>query len=362
MNSYMALRTLYGTLFSFIITSVLFFFFISTAFAQGGAGIGLRPAITEENADPGTRQTHSVEVTNLSGVQQIYYLFMRDIVAVENGGTPIFADENSERTGFEMSDWATLSATEIDLGAGETRTIDVTLDIPENATPGSHFAGMFVSMQPPKMRSVGAAVGYEVASIFSIRVAGDVIENAQIRQFSTGNFIYGESKIDFQARLENKGTVLVRPIGPLEINNMFGKRVAVLTFNESKAGVFPGSERDFEITWEDEGPGFGRYEAVLSLLYGVQGRQSTISSTVTFWILPMNIFLPALGVLAVLLLTTFVAVKLYVRRKVNGAFGASRRVVRQQQRSGGISALLLVVVVMLAVTALFLLILLALFA
>jgi len=144
---------------------------------------------------------------------------------------------------------------------------------------------------------------------------------------------------------------------------MFGKRVAVMTFNDSKAGVFPGSERDFEIVWEDEGPGFGRYEAVLSLLYGEQGRQSTISSTVTFWILPMNIFLPAMGVLAVVLLVTFISVKLYIRSKVRGAYGASRRVVQQQRRGGGgMSALLLVVVVMLSVTALFLLILLALFA
>lgn len=357
----MVLRTLNSLLLSFVFVVLFFLVASTTALAQGGAGIGLKPAITEKNANPGTQQTYTIEVTNLSGIEQMYYLFMRDIIAVENGGTPVFADENSEITGFEMSQWVTLSLEEMLLGSGETRSVDVTLNIPENATPGSHFAGMFVSMEPPKMRSVGAAVGYEVASIFSIRVAGDVVENAQIRQFSTGNFIYGESKVDFQARIENKGTVLVRPIGPLEVHNMFGKRVALMTFNESKAGVFPGAERDFDIVWEDEGPGFGRYEAVLSLLYGEQGRQSTISSTVTFWILPMNIFLPAMGSLAMVLLVTFISVKLYIRRKVQGAYGASRRVVRQQ-RGTGMSALLLVVVVMLSVTALFLLILLALFA
>lgn len=357
----MVLRTLYSTLFSFAVASLLFFLFSPSVFAQAGAGIGLQPALIEEGIDQGTQQSYTIEVTNLSESKQHYFLFMRDIVAVENGGTPVFADENAEKTGFEMSQWATLSVDEMDLASGETKSVDVTIDVPENATPGSHFAGMFVSMVPPKMRSVGAAVGYQVASIFSMRVVGDVVENAQIRQFSTGNFIYGESTVDFLARIENKGTVLVRPIGPLEIYNMFGKRVAILTFNESKAGVFPGDEREFEITWEDEGPGFGRYEAILSLVYGAQGRQSTISSTVSFWILPMNIFLPAMGVLAVLLLVTFISVKLYIRNKVRGAYGASRRVVRQQ-RQGGMSALLLVVVVMLAVTALFLLILLVLFA
>tara|TARA_B100000745_G_scaffold292952_1_gene234369 strand:- start:2755 stop:3831 length:1077 start_codon:yes stop_codon:yes gene_type:complete len=358
----MVLRTLYGALFSFVIAGLFLILFTSSAFAQTGAGIGLRPAITENNAEPGTSQTHTIEVTNLSAAAQTYYLFMRDIVAVENGGTPVFADENAEITGFEMSEWVTLGVEEMYLESGESKTVEVTIDVPENATPGSHFAGMFVSMEPPRMRSIGAAVGYEVASIFSIRVNGDVVENAQIREFSTGNYIYGESKVDFRTRIENKGTVLVRPIGPLEVYNMFGKRVALLTFNDTKAGIFPGSEREFEIMWEDEGPGFGRYEAVLSALYGEKGRQSTISSSVSFWILPMNIFLPAIGVLALLLLVTYISIRLYIRSKVRGVTGASRRVVRQQRTGGGMSALLFVVIVMLAVTALFLLLLLILFA
>lgn len=362
MNTHMVIRIFSSAFFSIMFATLLFLTLTTHAFAQAGAGIGIKPAVVENNADPGTSQSHEIEVTNLSASNQLYYLFVRDIVGVQNGGTPVFADEDAEKTGLEMSEWATLDRTEIELEAGETGTVSVQLEVPENATPGSHFAGMFVSLEPPKMRSVGAAVGYEVASIFSLRVAGDVVDNAQIRQFSTGNFIYGESTVDFMARIENKGTTLVRPIGPLEIHNMFGKRVALLTFNESKAGVFPGSERDFEIVWEDEGPGFGRYEAVLSLLYGPEGQQSTISSTVSFWILPMNILLPALGVLAALLLLTFISVKLYIRRKVQGAYGASRRVIRKKQRSGGMSALLLVLIVMLSVTALFLLILLLLFA
>jgi hypothetical protein len=342
---------------------LLLFVFLSFPFfihAQAGTGIGLRPATIEGPANPGETQTHSVGVTNLSGVQQVYYIFTRDIVGVEGAGVPVFADENAEKTGYELSEWITLDKTEVLLNPGEEQMVNVTIAVPENATPGSHFAGVFVSLEPPRLRSTGAAVGYEVANIISIRVAGDAVENAQIRSFSTGNFIYGKPKVDFNARIENKGTVLVRPVGPLEIHNMFGKRVAMLTMNESKAGIFPMSEREFQITWEDEGPGFGRYEAILSMVYGEQGRQATISSTASFWILPMNIILPALGVLAFLLLIAYISVKLYINKAIRGV-GGTRRVVRRR-RNGGISALLLVVVVMLAVTALFLIILLALFA
>ncbi len=326
------------------------------------AGIGISPAIIEKPADPNTVLNETINVKNLSAVTQTYYIFTRDIIGVEGGGTPVFAEDGQEKTGYEMSEWIGLGVTEVNLEPDQEVGVPVTITVPEFATPGSHFAGIFVSMDPPKMRSVGASVAYQVANIVSIRVAGDVVEDAAIRQFSTGNYIYGSSNIDFQARIENQGSTLIRPIGPLEIHNMFGKKVAMQTFNESKAAVFPGAERTFDLIWEDEGPGFGRYEAVLTLVYGESGQQATISSTVSFWILPANIILPALGVLAFILLATYISAKLYIRRKLQYAeMGGSRRIMRRK-RNGGMSAAVLVMVVMLVVTALFLLILVALFA
>ena len=108
---------------------------------------------------------------------------------------------------------------------------------------------------------------------------------------------------------------------------------------------------------------FGRYEALISPGYGEEGFKQTTSSTVTFWILPMNIILPALGILGVLLLVTYVTVRVYINRKLAyyGATQGSRKLVRRRKDSNS-SALLLVFVVMLTVTALFLLILLAFFA
>ncbi len=364
MNVYMVLRT---SFFSYVLLTLLIFFgFISTALAQtpGGAGIGIKPATIEDTAEQGDKKEYTVTVTNLSSVPQTYYVSTRDITGVSAGGVPIFAEENSEKTGYELTEWISLGIDEITVNPGEEKVVPFTIDVPDFASPGSHFGGVFISMDPPKLRKTGASVGYQVANIISIRVAGDAVVNAQIRQFSTGNYIYGESKVDFNARIENKGTVLIRPIGPLEITNMFGKRVAQLTFNEARAAVFPGTTRDdFNIVWEDEGPGFGRYQAVLSLAYGDPGRKATISSTVSFWILPMNIILPALGVLAFLLLAVYIAVKLYIRNKLQMVTGGSRRVVNSRRRTNnGMSALILVTVVMLATTALFLIILLALFA
>ena len=333
------------------------------ASAQVGAGIGLKPATIEEGMDPGETKQFNVAISNLSNEDQIYYLYKRDISGVKDGGVPIFVDESIEKTRYELSEWVVLASDTLAIPKGEEGTLSFILSVPNDAVPGSHFGGIFISVEPPKLRESGASVGYEVANIISIRVAGEAIEKAQIRQFSTDNYVYGKPEVTFSIKLENEGNTLIRPYGPLTVTNMFGQEVANLKFNEELAGVFPGNTREFTLSWKESSLMFGRYEALISPGYGEEGFKQTTSSTVTFWILPMNIILPALGILGVLLLVTYVTVRVYINRKLAyyGATQGSRKLVRRRKDSNS-SALLLVFVVMLTVTALFLLILLAFFA
>lgn len=360
--------------------SALLFFYIATlfitiffsghiAFAQEpSAGVGISPAVIDpaEQFKPGDVRQFSTTVTNLSGIDQTYFLSKRDIIGVQDGGSPIFADISSEKTGYEISDWITLNGEEIFVPAGESRELNFLMSVPQDVSPGAHFGSIVISVEPPKLNASGAGIGYEVANIISIRIEGDVVENARIRQFATDKYIYGSTNVEFSARIENEGNTLVKPTGPLEVVNMFGKRVALLNFNERQSGIFPKTARseglrDFTIVWEDETPGFGRYEALLSLVYGDEGKKQTISSTVTFWILPTNIVFPALGILATLLLVVFVVVKLYVRRSLAMASSmSSRRLVRT--RRGGQFPTLLVIISMIALSGLFFIVLLLLFA
>lgn len=350
---------------SFFRAVFLFVLFISavapvSVAAQSSSGVGLQPSLIEKGANPGDQIDESITVTNLSDQEQTYYLILKDITTVAEGGRPVYADPGLEKTGFELTEWLNLETEEITLLPGEKREVGVVIDVPDDASPGSHFGGIFISMQPPRLRQVGASVGYEVANIVSIRISGDVTESALIRSFKTNKLVYGETNVQFSAEIENKGNVLVRPIGPVTVQNMFGKEVARMTLNESKSGIFPYTNRQFAITWKDENIGFGRYQASLAMSYGDLGRQATIVSSASFWILPMNIITPALIILGVLLLTTYIAVRMYIRRTVASMSGG-RRLVRKR-RKGGTSTLLLIAIVMLVVTALFLIVLLLLFA
>lgn len=329
--------------------------------AANDSGVSISPAIIEETIESGITKEYSVTIQNQNNSEQIFYLSTKNIVDVEDGGIPVFSSNKFEKTGMELADWIKLPTDRITLPAGASQQINFSVEVPVDAPPGSHFGSIFISVDPPDIKDSGAAVGYQVANIISLRVAGDATEVANIRQFSTNSFFYGSKNVDFSVRIENEGNVLVRPSGPLEIKNMLGQKVDTIIFNESKGAVFPGKVREYSINWTGEGTGFGRYEAIVSPIYGDSGAKRTISSTVSFWILPMNIIGPALGALALVLLVTFVFVRVYIKRTLAHLSYGQTRIVRKRKRNG-MSATLLLVIVMLTVTGLFMIALLILFA
>jgi predicted secreted protein len=333
----------------------------ATAQAQGQAGVSISPALIEEPLDPGAKKEYTVTIKNLNDYEQKFYLSTQDIVDVQDGGTPVFADGSLEKTGMELAGWISLGVTEITLPAGVSERVTFTLQVPGDATPGSHFGSVFISVDAPEIAQSGASIGYQVANIISIRITGDANEGANIRQFSTEKFFHGSKNVNFEARIENTGNVLVRPTGPVEIFNMLGKKVDTITFNESQGAVFPGRVREYNFNWQGDGTGFGRYEVMMSPVYGETGARKTMSSTASFWILPLNIILPALGALAFILLLSFIFVRLYIKRTLAHLAQGQTRIVRRRKNKG-VSATLLLVVVMLTVTAVFMIIMLVLFA
>jgi hypothetical protein len=301
----------------FFVISISFLHFASAVFAQGAASVRIQPALFEEMIEPGEIYSSTIRITNLSDAEKTYYFVKKDIRSVDLGGIPTFADEGEE-TGFEISSWVEMETLSVTLGVGESSVVPFTITVPENASPGGHYGAIFVTLDPPRLRETGTGVGYQVGSILNFRVAGDAVEEARIRQFSTGRNIYRSAeKIDFLINIENLGNVAVQPIGTVEIVNSFtGRKVGEVPVNvEQRGRVFPFSERKFSPVWEDDGFYFGRYEAIASFSYGDTARKS-ISSSILFWVLPIKLILSVLGGIAGLLLLLYVGVRLHIRKKL----------------------------------------------
>jgi hypothetical protein len=287
---------------------------------EGTIGAQVQPALIEERVEPGETISSALRATNLSDETRIYHIVKRNITGLTITGEPVFA-KVGEETEFEVSSWIRATEEPIHIAAGQTKEIPFSIAVPRNATPGSHFGGLFLSLTTERPKETGIGIGYQVGMIISLRVTGvggvttEVLEDARMREFSTNQVIYSKPDVTFIVRVENQGNVVVRPRGPLEITDFWGKKVATLTVNELGGAVLPKQIRKFETSWQGEGLAFGRYQVLLGLVYGEDGRKN-ISAALSFWVLPMNVILPFVGAVVGFMLFLFLFVKLYIKRKI----------------------------------------------
>lgn len=294
--------------------------------AQESSSIKIQPTLVEEKVEPGKSFSSILSATNLGSVAQVYKVSVQDIESIDADGHPVFAKEH-ETTGFEMSSWVKIPRPDITIAPGATVEVPFTVTVPTDASPGGHFGTIFLSTAGEKPKTVGASVGYQVGAILSFQVAGDIKEEARIRQFTSEKTVYGESKAVFHVKVENLGNTLVRPRGLLEIVDMFGKKTATLNLNDSEAAILPHGMREFTVTWDDDRVRMGKYQAIATLEYGTDVKH-TIFQELSFWVIPSKVVLPVLGIIFLVALILYIWVKLYIRKKMKeyGMPKASKKV------------------------------------
>ena len=304
--------------FSSFLTGIIFLSFATLspllAQAQSTEGIEIKPGVTEDRVNPGDTYRFSLRVKNVSATEQTFFIEKRDISGQDDQGRPIFA-EDGQATDYELSSWITSAISSVTLSAGETQSVAFVAHVPKGATPGSHFGGIFFTAEAPKAEGSGAGIGFQVGSIISLRINGDTTEDARLREFSTERMVYNSANVNFNVRIENLGNVLLRPHGLIDITDMRGKKVATVTVNDTAAPVFPATDRRYVPTWNYDSFAIGRYQAVLSLVYGEDGRK-TVSSITSFWVLPVKPILTILGTLLGLMVLLYVMIRVYVRKKL----------------------------------------------
>ena len=300
-----------------VVISSIFFAVVTFDRGQASAqseGIQVAPAVIEDKVDPGQIYRFTIKVTNLSEAERTFNLLARDISGLDDRGVPIFTEEG-EATIYELSSWVVLPQDSIVLKAGQSTSVPFSVQVPQEATPGAHFGGVFFEVRPDQLQSTGAAVGSRVGTIINLRISGDITEEMRLREFSTEHFLYDAPPVVFTTRVDNLGNVLVRPHGLVEITDMFGKKIGNVEVNNSAAAVFPGGSREYSAEWSYEGFAFGRYQALLSFVYGEDGRKTVIRTT-SFWILPLKPTLIVLGTLFGSILLLYLAIKYYIRKKL----------------------------------------------
>ena len=329
--------------------------FPNLTFAQSTVGLTITPPMTEEQLEPGAEFSYVLKIENRGDAAEVLFPTAYNISGISQTGEPQFVSEGGE-TEYELAGWMTFDQKELHVPPRGNVSLGVTVRVPKVVSPGLHIGSVGFVRQAPTERLVGSSVGYEVRSILSLRIAGDIVERTQIREFFAGRIFFTKPEVRFVTSIENAGNVFARPKGFIDIVNMWGTKVDTLPVNDGGASVFPKSTRDFTNEWKSDGFHIGKYTADITLtVEGSKGFQSLLSS-VEFWVIPTNVVFPVLGGLLVVVVFFWIILRVYVRRQIARAVGG--RVAARRAEARSLSRLSAIVIALLVAMIIGLLVLL----
>src|SRR5437016_2303014 len=215
--------------------------------ASAGPLISINPAHVELTATPGAHLTSAFKFWNGTSADLLVHLEAADFTPQgEEGQILVDGEEDPINS---LKNWVRTAATDVNVPAGEEPTIDFSLDVPANASPGSHW-GTLLTVLAPQGTGPGTAVQTRFGLLILVRVLGDVREKLTIESASVPRFT-DSPPITLEARFRNEGTVHEAPQGTIEVRNMFGALVATGTL--PVRNVLPGVVRKVDASVGDSG-------------------------------------------------------------------------------------------------------------
>lgn len=251
------------------------------------------PPRLEITANPGQTLTQELKVRNETDSTQYYAVDVTNFIVSDNFGTPIpISDTVNTRWG--MKSWIKAPSV-IPVDPKQTAVVKITINVPQNALPGGHYA--LITYQPnpdfkaAQLRNTGSIIGQRTGTILYLTVSGPITQNATATQFTAP--LFNEfGPVPFNGVVSNSSDIHVNAKGNIFISNLFGQQIAQLPVETGN--VFPGATRAFKTDWNQKW-GYGRYTATLDLAYGTAG--GVITSTIFFWLFPIRLVIYTLIVI-----------------------------------------------------------------
>jgi len=299
-------------IFVFLISLFSFsFIFQSSALAQEAVTLTVKPVrIGDDNSlllAPGEKKQIQVKVENNSEMDLEIESQVFDFIVDEDGSTPIPVTDQLDNR-WSLASWITLAPAFNYLQAGGSATVNVLIEVPENASPGGHYA---MVLHSPNFTGVedqtGAGISQRAGTLIYVLVDGVINESAYVSLFKIPNFLE-KGPVPMEIKIRNESDIHITPTPKIIIKNIFGKEVA--SFALDSKNVFPFTERDFSDVWVKKW-GFGPYTLLLEAAYGIQGQVMTAQSVI--WLVPVTIIIIIL--LSILLIVA--VVMMFKKKKEN---------------------------------------------
>jgi hypothetical protein len=197
-------------------------------------------------ADPGQRVEDEIVVTNSSATPATFVVAAGDGVLGANGAFDIRSG-----TPEDSGAWITVGGLddgELRLAAGASRTLPVSVDVPEAATPGDHPAGIVVGIT---QSDDGVAVSHRIGVRWHLQVAGEIAPGLEVSEVTTaydGTWVpFGRGDLTVSWTVTNVGNVRLGSGAVARAEGPFGLGGAEASA-EGPVELLPGMSAEQSVT------------------------------------------------------------------------------------------------------------------
>jgi len=302
---------------------------------RSAAALTVSPVAFEYDIAPGRSVQGTITLINESESAARYSIFAKNFIASGEEGAQRYLDEEALSG---LASWVSADPAPIALEPKTSREIPFTISVPADAEPGGHYATIFFARGAGEVSGSGIGIAEQIGVLLLVRVPGNVREALEVDTFRVaGSSVMSRLPVTLELRMRNTGSVHERPLGTIDVRNMFGSVVARLDANPKRSAVLPGSVRRFTNGWmkapivdaggfiaearnELRNFGFGKYTASVNVAYGSRG-ENIASESVSFWIIPWRLIIIAVSMLIVIV----VLIAIYNKMLVRAALRKARR-------------------------------------
>ncbi|MFD3934638.1 WxL protein peptidoglycan domain-containing protein [Streptomyces sp. NPDC058611] len=289
--------------------------------ADGGSSWSVRPAGTADRAAfvmdsaPGTVVKDAVRISNLSDAPLSFQVYGSDAYNTPRDGALAYRQAGEAQSG--LGGWLSLDTNALVIPPGRAADIPFTLNVPADATPGSHVGGIVALNNAVEQAGEAAGVDVGIQRAIAVRiqltVEGPLTPGLAVRSVRVhhlpGGAPFAGARATLTYTVVNTGNAALRPTVSPRVSGLFGLRHSAFA-DRTLPLLLPGQSADLSADWPDA-PGVDYLTATVRVTApGLPATTAQSSRVAVSW--------PTLGAVAGLLAVLAVALG-RLRRDRSGA-------------------------------------------
>lgn len=230
-------------------------------------------------------ETHSSQITVKNREDEVIFVDLVPVPAIMNEkGRRLPLDPEEYPDAEILTNWMEVSPKSLEIKAGETQNVSITITVPEDIKPGAYHALLRFEKGAPDPEGTGVGVSTAIAKTIDVIIPGDMERNVEIIDFALDEESLATGDFIFKSTVKNTGGLPEMPTARIEIYDLEENQVKEIirtvkedgtakTEDSIKVGfpsqyLFPNSEVEVETQWLNRNVRAGEYVAKLTGHWG----------------------------------------------------------------------------------------------